>query len=67
MAKLVSLTGRGATRVMLSVFEGMRRNVNEREGNGQARLPEGEGENSKGKEAVSHDHVSESRGLAWWS
>jgi hypothetical protein len=27
MAKLDSLTGRGATRVMLSVFEGMRRSV----------------------------------------
>jgi len=40
MEKLDSLTGRGATRVMLSVFEGMGRSVKEREGRGQARLPD---------------------------
>jgi hypothetical protein len=34
MEKLDSLTGRGATRVMLSVFEGMGRSVKEREGVG---------------------------------
>jgi hypothetical protein len=54
MEKLDSLTGRGATRVMLSVFEGMGRSVEEREGvAGQARLPEG-----KRSPAGSHDHVS---------
>ena len=34
MEKLDSLTGRGATRVMFSVFEGMGRSVKEREGSG---------------------------------
>jgi hypothetical protein len=55
MAKLDSLTGRGATRVMLSVFEGMGRSVKEeREGNGVRRG------SRKGRRepAGSHDHVS---------
>jgi hypothetical protein len=38
MAKLDSLTGRGATRVILSVFEGMRRSVR-----GEAGARRGEG------------------------
>ena len=47
MAKLDSLTGRGATRVILSVFEGMRRSVR-----GEARARRG------GRGRKSHDHVS---------
>lgn len=56
MAKLGSLTGRGATRVMLSVFEGMGRSVRVA---GQARLPEGKGEAGR-----SHDHVSHAGSLS---
>ena len=40
MEKLDSLTGRGATRVMLSVLEGMGRSVNE----GSVRVTGGSGE-----------------------
>jgi hypothetical protein len=54
MAKLDSLTGRGATRVMLSVFEGMRRGVR---GAGAARR--GRGEEGKGKKVT---RSCESRG-----
>lgn len=48
MAKLDSLTGRGATRVTLSVFEGMGRSAR-----GAAAARQGRGRGRK-----SHDHVS---------
>ena len=49
MAKLDSLTGRGATRVMFSVFEGMGRSVKEREVSGS-----GEARGRKGKQTPGH-------------
>ena len=57
MAKLDSLTGRGATRVMLSVFEGMGRSVRAA---GQARLPEGKEETGRVTRSC------ESRALVGW-